>query len=128
MVREELEHRLLGVRVADEGSAVGAVSGCLGDLWAFAALCSMGMRGNWDGGGKIGGGMASASGAMMSGLLMGGGRVVMQVDVQFDGLGVGLRGSLCEVDMSGLVGEVRLPDGAFKGARKLLRFPEYPIR
>jgi hypothetical protein len=119
MIREEVEHRLSGVRVADEEGALGAVRGGLGELWAFAALCSMGMSRGWDGRGV--GGKPSASGAVMSGLLMGGGRVVMQIDVQFDGLGEGLRESLCEVDMGGLVGEVRLPDGAFKGARKLVQ-------
>jgi hypothetical protein len=119
MVREEVEHRLSGVTVADEGSALDAVRGGLGDLWSFAALCSMGMR--WDSESTGGGVGVSASGAVMSGLLMGGGRVVMQVDVQFDGLGEGLRGSLCEVDMGGLVGEVKLPDEVFKGARRLVR-------
>jgi hypothetical protein len=56
---------------------------------------------------------------MLSGLLVGAGQVVFQVAVEFDGLSAGMRAILCELDMGGLVGEVRLPEGSFRGCKSL---------
>jgi hypothetical protein len=53
-------------------------------------------------------------------LLVGGdGQVVFQVAVEFDGLNASMRDTLCELDMGGLLGEVRLPGGSFRRCKSL---------
>jgi hypothetical protein len=131
-LRDEVERRLAGVRMdagieVKEGEHI-AVCAALSDLWAFVALCSAGMRKggeNREQGGESqevsGAGKRSAAvGPMLSGLLVGGGgQVVLQVAAKFDGMSAGLRATLCELDVGGLVVEVRLPGGSFRGCTSL---------
>jgi hypothetical protein len=120
-LRAEVERRLSGVRMGGEGSVEETVSSALSDLSVFVALASMGMR--LKKGGEESEGIARihsagrrtpGAGPVLSGLLSDGEGVVFQVGMEFDGVSDGVRATLCELDIGGLVGEVVLPDRAFE--------------
>jgi hypothetical protein len=132
LLRAEVESRLADVTLKEDEDEEQMVRYALSDLWAFVAMASMGMR---MGKVRVGGeGMAKVgcergkmvgAGLVLSGLLCNGGHVIFQVGTGFDGLREGVRATLCELDMQGLVGEVVLPDRAFHDCRSLKRI-EWP--
>jgi hypothetical protein len=132
LVRAEVENRLADVTLEGDENVEHVVRYALSDLWTFVALASMGMRlgkvgAEGDGMAKVGceGGKIVAAGPVLSGLLCSGGHVMFQVGTVLHGLSEGVRATLSELNMQGLVGEVVLPDRAFQGCRSLRRI-EWP--